>query len=381
MVMSLPAAALDLVALGRRSVAVIRANQAPSGAYLASPAFPVYRFSWFRDGAFIADAMSRAGHEGSARRFFAWCDAVVLRREAHIEALVRRGEAGETIADSEFLHTRYTVDGDDGPDDWWTFQLDGYGTWLWALGAHVARTGEGAARHDRSVDLTVRYLLAFWDRPCYDWWEEHLEERHTSTLAAIAAGLRSAVGLGVLDAGPSAAAAATADRIVATIRAEAERVGTLVKWLGGDSVDASLIACSTPFDLLPVADPVMVATRERVERELGHPEGGVHRYLDDTYYGGGKWLLLAAFLGWHRLREGDAGAAEQQLRWIAAQADEAGDLPEQTLDHLLAPAFRSEWEERWGRVAKPLLWSHAMFLTLALESGSLSREQLAEGGR
>ena len=43
------------------SLTVIAGNQAASGAYPASPTFPVYRYCWFRDGAFIADAMSRAG--------------------------------------------------------------------------------------------------------------------------------------------------------------------------------------------------------------------------------------------------------------------------------------------------------------------------------
>ena len=58
--MTLPS--LDLAAVPRlalHSLAVIRAGQDAGGAYLAAPTFPTYRFSWFRDGAFIADAMSR----------------------------------------------------------------------------------------------------------------------------------------------------------------------------------------------------------------------------------------------------------------------------------------------------------------------------------
>ncbi|MGH2368491.1 MAG: glycoside hydrolase family 15 protein, partial [Chloroflexota bacterium] len=55
--------------LAANSVELILRHQASSGAYLASPDFPVYRFSWLRDGAFIADAMSRAGHSASADAF------------------------------------------------------------------------------------------------------------------------------------------------------------------------------------------------------------------------------------------------------------------------------------------------------------------------
>ena len=88
---------LELQALARHSVAVIRAGQAPSGAYIASPTFSVYRYSWLRDGAFIADAMSRAGDVDSAEAFFAWCTAILVdRREQMICGVARRDirEAG-----------------------------------------------------------------------------------------------------------------------------------------------------------------------------------------------------------------------------------------------------------------------------------------------
>jgi isomaltose glucohydrolase len=44
-------------------------------------------------------------------------------------------------------------------------------------------------------------------------------------------------------------------------------------------------------------------------------------------------------------------------------------MPEQVPDHLLAPSERQAWIDRWGPVAHPLLWSHAMYLRLAVELG------------
>ena len=38
----------QLVAEAQRAVEIIKVNQDAGGAYLASPAFPVYRYSWFR---------------------------------------------------------------------------------------------------------------------------------------------------------------------------------------------------------------------------------------------------------------------------------------------------------------------------------------------
>jgi GH15 family glucan-1,4-alpha-glucosidase len=53
-----------------------------------------------------------------------------------------------------------------------------------------------------------------------------------------------------------------------------------------------------------------------------------------------------------------------------------GELPEQTSTHLLAPEHEQEWIGRWGPSACPLLWSHAMYVTLAVELGVA----VAEGG-
>ena len=139
---STPHAALR-PSLARRSVEIIAANQDAGGAYLASPAFPVYRYSWFRDGAFIADAMSRAGEVASADAFFALVRRVDRRPR---RADRRRSSSGRGAASrsppSEHLPTRFTVDGAEVDDEeWWDFQLDGYGTWMWALDAHRRRHG------------------------------------------------------------------------------------------------------------------------------------------------------------------------------------------------------------------------------------------------
>ena len=54
-------------ALHRHSLAVILDNQQPSGAYLACPTMPDYQFSWFRDGAFIAYALTLDGWQANIK--------------------------------------------------------------------------------------------------------------------------------------------------------------------------------------------------------------------------------------------------------------------------------------------------------------------------
>ncbi|WP_158088697.1 glycoside hydrolase family 15 protein [Thermoactinospora rubra] len=354
-----------------RSLEVIRGHQAPTGAYPASPTFSAYRgYSWLRDGAFIAEGVSRHGDaEGAvegATAFHAWCARVVGDRAGQVEALIARPGAPSP---AEMLPTRFTLDGLDGTDEWWDFQLDGYGTWLWALAEHTARHGVTVPGADKAVRVAARYLTAFWHLPCYDWWEEHLDRRHVATLGAVHAGLRAAVRLGVLPAADAEAARRAISAIAELIAAEGVApAGHLRKWLGGDAVDASVLSCVVPFGLYAPDHPVGAATVAEIERRLA-VGGGVHRYLEDTFYGGGRWVLLAGLLGWNHARAGRREEAARYLEWMAAQATPSGDLPEQVSDVLLAPERLQEWVDRWGPVATPLLWSHGMYLILADELG------------
>jgi isomaltose glucohydrolase len=285
-----------------RSVDVIRDGQAPSGAYVASPTFSQYRdYCWFRDGAFIAEGMSRAGDLESAERFFDWCAAVVRARPAGP------------------WDTRYRLDGAVDETTWWPHdQWDGLGLWVWAMRNHVERHGV-PSRWDDAAALVAVWLRAHWREPCHDWWEER-EGLHAATLGSIWA----AVG------GDDIAAAARE-------RAEEERL---------DGSHAFLVVLG-----LLGADHLA-----RIERELGY-----HRHADDEYYGAGEWPVLAGFVGWARAVVGLDPSP--QLAWIESCVDEEGLLPEQS-GVLLRPHLYDGWVERWGPPASPLLWSHGMELIL-----------------
>jgi GH15 family glucan-1,4-alpha-glucosidase len=345
--------------LFQHSIATILAHQHPGGAYVASPSFDTYAYCWLRDSSFIAHAMDRAGHPESAARFHRWVGSTLGRHAGKIDRLIARQSAGEPIALADQMHTRFMLDGQESAADWTNFQLDGYGTWLWALADHAQRAdGQTLYAGLRpQVAQLARYLTAFWQTPCYDLWEEFGDKVHVSTLAALYGGLRA-----LADYDPSLATAQIADDIRRFVLARGVADGHLVKYLGSSAVDASLIGAAVPYGLLAPDNPLMVATIARVERDLRR--GGVYRYLDDTYYGGGEWLLLAAWLGWYYVEAGRPGAARELRAWVAAQADAQANLPEQVSGNLLAPAYYQTWVDRWGPVANPLLWSHAMYLIL-----------------
>jgi len=360
--------------LFQRSIHVILAHQAPSGAYIASPTFPVYRYCWFRDGSFTAYAMDLVGEHDSAHRFHDWAAQTILRHADKAARAVEKAQRGQPL-DGDFLHTRYTAEGGEGPADWPNFQLDGLGTWLWSLAEHTHTSPSSAHGHSvpaqwqQAVDLVARYLAALWTYPCYDLWEEHPHALHPYTLAAIYAGLRAAEMMTdhvpMVDVG----------QIRQIVIDHAMRHGYIVKHIEphrddipgsqpGLPVDASLLGVATPYRLLSPDDPLMQATVSRIKTDLHRPGGGLHRYLADTYYGGGEWVLLTAWLGWYATEVGAWAHAHDLLQWVENQADASGYLPEQVSHHLLAPERYGEWVARWGPPARPLLWSHAMYLIL-----------------
>ena len=374
-----------------RSIEIIKANQTQSGAYLASPNFAVYHYCWFRDGAYIAYAMDLAGEHGSSMRFYDWAATAIAERADRVERAVASAARGELPAPDDILHTRYTAEGVAADSDWPNFQLDGFGTLLWGISRHLSLTGRSLGdvpgTWREAVLLLVRYLGALWSMPCYDCWEEFGDKVHTSTLAALYGGLQAAAQmLGTAHEEPAhnpksgyplgsrspkldaLAASEAASLIRRFVLDKCVSGGSLCKFIGSDAVDASLLHVATPYGLLSPQDPVMKRTVERIEADLRREGGGVHRYMEDSYYGGGEWVLLTAYLGWYYIDSGQAARAQALLTWVEGQAEAGGALPEQVACHLNQPEMLPVWEKRWGPIASPLLWSHASYLTLMLHS-------------
>ena len=354
--------------LYQRSIEIILTHQAPSGAYVACPTFPTYSYAWFRDGAFCAYAMDLAGEHESARRFHAWAAGVVNARRERVERAIEKTRAGLPLREDDILHTRFTLDGDEAPTqaregEWPNFQLDGFGTWLWALCEHQQLTG-AALPGDwlQAARLASEYLAALWQQPCYDCWEEFPDRVHTHTLAAIYGGLQAFARLSGMDL------AGTLDSIRNNVLAHCTADGHFIKFPGSAQVDASLVGLATPYRLVQPDDPLFLATLACIEGDLVRG-GGVHRYPSDTYYGGGEWVLLAGWLGWAHAESGYATRARELLGWMAAQADPRGELPEQVAASLNNQAYVDEWVQRWGPSANPLLWSHAKYIILIKRVG------------
>jgi GH15 family glucan-1,4-alpha-glucosidase len=357
--------------LRQAGVAIIRAGQAPSGAYVACPTYATYGFGWLRDGSFCAHAMDAAGARDSASAFHAWVARTLEAHAGKAERAIEHASRGGDVPHELLLPTRYTLAGEEEPvedDGWPNFQLDGYGTWLWAVERHLDGAPMGAL--EPAIRLAARYLAATWRLPCFDCWEEFGDGEHGSTLAAVAAGI-GAAGRMLGDAAIEAEGAAVRARLFDALT----RDGLLRKGRADDRMDASLLWAIVPFELLEVDDPVAIATAAAVGADLVGPSGGVRRYLGDTFYGGGEWTLLTAWLGWQRVLAGDREGYLACRDWVAATAlPPRNELPEQLSVAPQDASMVDPWVERWGPVATPLLWSHAMWilLTLAAEEAGWS---------
>ena len=362
----------ELLALAARSHALVLEHQHPSGAYPAAPTFSAYRgYAWLRDGGFVAEGMSRYGDVDSADRFHDWVDRTLGARRARLDTALALRAAGRDVPGDLLLPTRFTLEGEDGTAEWWDFQTDGYGTWLWSVVTHAVRHDLDLGRWRSGIEVAVDFLVGFWDRPCFDWWEEHDEHRHVSTLGAVVGGLESVGASGLLDDARIEVCRDVADQARALVLEEGVADGHLTKWLGTDAVDGSLPACVVPFGLVPPGSATATATLAAVSAQL-EVDGGVHRFAADVFYGGGQWPILSCLLGWNLVRAGDRVGARRLLEWVADQVTDEDELPEQVGHHLLHPGSRAEWVARWGTVATPLLWSHGMVLVLADELGLLA---------
>jgi len=364
--------------LYQRSIEIILEHQSASGAYIASPNFPTYHYCWFRDGSFTAYAMDLAGQHESAGRFHRWVAGRVNERRDLVRTALVKARSGEKLTESEILHTRYRLDGTDGePGNWPNFQLDGFGTWLWALNEHRKHNPEMqlSAELSDAAELVADYLGELWSLPCYDCWEEFPDHVHPHTLAAIYGGLQAHSEL----TGRSHRDATGAIR--KQVMAGAEAFGHFPKFPGSPAVDASLLGLAVPYGVVAPDDSTMLKTVEYIESTILR-EGGLHRYAADSYYGGGAWTLLTAWLGWYYIELAAkcpdlAPGLRQKIRtcqsWIEACAGKDLHLPEQVAENLNVPSHYSIWVERWGEIASPLLWSHAKYIILRSKQSALSK--------
>jgi GH15 family glucan-1,4-alpha-glucosidase len=342
------------------SIEITKKYQSESGAYVACPTFDTYKYCWLRDGSFIAYSMDLCGEHESSKKYFDWVNNAITGISNDIKCLLKEIDNGAYVDTKKYPPARFELDGTTECSDWPNFQLDGYGIWLWALSEHILMNDikQIPSQYMDNVLLIIEYLKKCWGHECYDCWEENGDKVHASTLGCIYGGLK-AISKYLTDKSLNN----TTNEIKLFITNYFTHNDSLVKFMDKDAVDANLLWLCIPFNVFSPLSSIMNNTVLKIENDLAHSHG-VHRYSSDTYYGGGEWLLLSAWLGWYYSQTNRIDDAILQMEWIEEQADIKGQMPEQVLYHTNNPSKIKQWQDLWGNVASPLLWSHAMYLIL-----------------
>ena len=296
-----------------------------------------------------------------------------------IDDVIEKMLRGEDLDPTIMPPARFSLDGTSVIDDWPNFQIDGYGTWLWSLGQHLVESKQSTLPKElrSSVARAARYLATFATSPCYDVWEENGTAVHTSTLACVYGGLMTAARL-LDDKDLLDSAHAVQTRLQGAIIN-----GVYAKSSENSDVDASELWLLEPFHVVEIGDRVFAETVATIEERLTL-DGGIRRYSTDVYFGSGAWPVLTASLGWYAVATGDLEKAKACLKWISAHF-EKGLLGEQFGGERRDAPHYDEWVQRWGRPAKDLTWSYAMYVILMIAideaENSSAKSRVGEGRR
>ena len=346
------------------SIQIIKRNQSKYGSYVASPNYSPYQYCWLRDGTFTAYSMDITHEHDSAYRYYHWVDKTINRHAWKVENLLSKENREEKSISDNYLHARYRLDGTEAVEAWANKQFDGYATWLWGLAEHIKMTNEEylLEKFEKSIKITLKYLIHVWKEPCYDCWEEFPDKLHTSTLACIAGGL-DAINAFLKEKEIEK----QVREIVIFLKSKCTSKKRFAKFYDPTTkrsrgIDGSLLWIVYPFKIVSPTGPLFSRTCQQIDTRLLND--GVHRYPEDTFYGGGEWVILTLWLAWHYRTIGRVSRYDSLIEWVENQADEKGQLPEQVSVNLNAPKEYQKWGNRWGPVAKPLLWSHAMYVIL-----------------
>jgi len=373
----------DATDLYRRSVLTARTHVDNHGAVIASTDFDItkfardtYAYAWPRDGAIVANALDRSGHEDCTRLFFTFCQ----------EALVEEGF---------FLH-KYTPYAHPG-SSWlpWIdshgvrtlpIQEDETGLVLWSLWQHYQlhqNLDFVVGLYSTLVVPAADWMVSYVDErnglplPSWDLWEERWGV-HAFTVGSVWGGLDAARNFADLfgDVGAYVRYRDAAQRLreasdTHLYSAELGRFPRRITVEDDESVTVDMVLDSAiyglwRFGMYPPDDSRVVETMRAIATQLhnGANAGGIARYTDDYYFRveqdtrkvpGNPWFMCTMWLAqWYiatAKTPADLKPAGDIIGWVVQHQLPGGLLSEQLDPNTGAPLSVS-----------PLTWSHAEFI-------------------
>lgn len=388
-----------IISLYKTSLLIMRTHVDEDGAIIAatdsditSMARDTYAYMWPRDGALIADSLSRAGYPSLAQRFFDFAGRLV-KREGYF---LHKYNPDRSLASS--WHPWVDKTG----QKVLPIQEDETALVVWALWRHFERyrgVEEVQPLYRPLIVRAAEFMASYRDPatglplPSWDLWEERRGVL-TFTCAAVWAGLDAAARFAHAfgDTDLAAEFGRAAEEVKAGILEHLwdEETGRFLRMLvppddpndapGRDPTPDSSLFGLHFLGFLEADDPRLVATLNAVVDALSVPTevGGLARYRGDYYHAvthdweripGNPWFIAQCWRarwGMARAKSPEAlDAALEPLEWVAEHATAAGLLPEQLHPFSGAPLS-----------VCPLTWSHAAFVS-AVQDYLVRREAFA----
>lgn len=365
-----------------RSLLVIRTQIDNEGAILAandsdisSAVRDTYSYMWPRDGALVANALTRAGYVDLSRAFYNFCQRV--------------------LTPQGYLLHKYNPDGSLA-SSWHPWRRDGEKTLpiqedetalvLWSLWQHFARFGDVyfiKPLYRALINPMADFLAEYRDPetglplPSYDLWEERygvLGWTVGATWGGLEAGAKFAEAFGEFDRAKKYRQ--VADEIKQATNQylwleDEPRFARMInrtpdgEWEIDAVIDASLVGL-WQYGMYAPDDPKIIATMQAIKDRLWVKTkvGGVARYENDNYHQvsqeiedvpGNPWFITTLWLAeWLAVTAKSTQALDESLellQWVAERALSSGILAEQVHPYTNDPLSVS-----------PLTWSHAAFV-------------------
>lgn len=327
---SLPGEGTRWESMSRWALVDIRQMMVSGQAADAAPAAGAARnwgYFWPRDGAFLAVALDRTGHNEEARHL--------------VDVL-----AGLPFDDAEGFDARYLLGGDRVTLDPRGPQSDGCGWVLWALGSMSAASLPTSTAGLRSKCLAnlMRLTWSGWSLPppSPDYWELNVTRTSLGTVAPMLAGLRAVARSGT--APERVLARDMAKRLAAQVHSQ---MGPELQRFGNSGgLDAAVAMLMPPFG--PADHRVTkqwLGYQKVALRSSGGLAPGAGWKNDGT-----SWTPETALVAYTAAASGHDRIAERWLNWLDAYRTPWGSLPEKV--------------NRSGNPAgpAPLLWTSALVL-------------------
>jgi GH15 family glucan-1,4-alpha-glucosidase len=369
--------------LYRRSILTARTHADNHGAIIASTDFDItkfardtYAYAWPRDGALVANALDRCGHEDVTRQFFTFCQQTLVDEGYFLHKYTPYGQIGSSWLPWIDSHGVRTL----------PVQEDETGLVLWALWQHyrIHRNLDFVADlYSTLVVPAADWMVAYTDQrnglpiPSWDLWEERWGV-HAFTVGAVWGGLDAARNFADLfgDGGAFSRYRDAAERLreASDTHLYSPDLGRFPRritveddeTLTVDTVLDSAIYGLWRFGMYPADDPRIVDTMQAIATQLRNNSnaGGIARYMDDYYFKvepdsrkapGNPWFMCTLWLAqWYiatARSAADLQPARDFIQWAVAHQLPGGLLSEQLDPNTGAPLSVS-----------PLTWSHAEFI-------------------